>query len=308
MSHSLRHRIEYTLLMTCVLFVNALPSWLALAWGALLGYTGWFLGIRRRVVLVNLHQAFPGNTDAANRRIGARSYANIGRTMVEIARQKKIDSRYIARNITVEGAEHQETLRAEGGIGLSFHYGNWEMMGLLQRYLAGDTSFLVGEQHNELTDGLINRQRAAHGIGLITRDGAMKEIFRLLREKRIVCWLSDQDAGRNGLVVDFFGWPASTPRGAAAFAVKTGCAVFPIALVRERGSRQTLVYGAPVRRPRDMPPDQAELQVTREYTAFLEEMIRRRPDLYWWPHRRWKTTGLYSAGRRASPPAPDPAR
>jgi hypothetical protein len=22
-------------------------------------------------------------------------------------------------------------------------------------------------------------------------------------------------------------------------------------------------------------------------------MIRKRPDLYWWPHRRWKSTGLY---------------
>jgi KDO2-lipid IV(A) lauroyltransferase len=302
LKYSFRHMTEYAVLSTAVFLANLLPLRLALAWGAVHGYAAWFLGVRRGIVLINLRQAFPENTQKANKRIGARSYANIGRTMVEIARQKRIDDRYIARNITVEGVENQNVLRREGGIGLSFHFGNWEMMGLLQRHLVGDTSFLVGEQHNELVDGLLNRHRAAHGIKLITRDGAMKEIFRVLREKRIVSWLSDQDAGKNGIVVDFFGWPASTPRGAAAFAVKTGCAVFPIALVREKGPCQTLVYGAPIRAPKDMPADSAETRVTREYTAFLEEMARRRPDLYWWPHRRWKTTGLYRKPREEKSP------
>jgi len=297
-----RHIVEYSLLRALVFLLGLLPLRAALAMGALLGFKAWFLGIRRRVVMTNLHQAFPGNTAADNRRIGARSYANIGRTMVEIARQRRIDGRFLGRNIVVEGTEALEFLRREGGIGLSFHFGNWEMTGLLMRHLVGDVSFLVGEQHNELVDGYLNGLRASHGIGLITRGGAMKEIFRVIRGKGVMCWLSDQDAGRNGLVVDFLGWPASTPRGAAAFAVKTGCAVVPLLLVRESAERQRLVCGNPILAPRDIPPDQAELQVTRDYTAFLEEWVRRRPDLYWWAHRRWKTTGLYRRNREEKVP------
>jgi KDO2-lipid IV(A) lauroyltransferase len=302
MRHSVKHILEYAMVMACVALASALPWGLALAWGALLGYKAWFLGIRRGVVMANLRQAFPGEDAAALRRIGARSYANAGRTMIEIARQRRIDARFIERNVVVDGPENQQVLKQEGGIGLAFHYGNWELTGILQRYLAGETSFLVGEQHNPLVDGFINRLRAAHGVKLITRDGAMREIFRTLREKQVVCWLSDQDAGRNGLVVDFFGWPASTPRGAAAFSVKTGCAVVPIVLVRERGCRQRLIYGRPIRASKDLPADQAELEVTRQYTAWLEEMIKPRPDLYWWAHRRWKTTGLYRKAREDKRP------
>ncbi|MGB4081744.1 MAG: lysophospholipid acyltransferase family protein, partial [Candidatus Fermentibacter daniensis] len=172
-------------------------------------------------------------------------------------------------------------------------YGNWELLGVLQSYGGVSTRFLVGRQHNALVDGFVNRLRSVHGIGLISRDGAMREIFRTIRDRGVVAWLSDQDAGRAGVIVDFFGMPASTPRGAAAIAVKLGCPVYPTFMIRERGLFHTAVYTEPILPRRDIPAEQAEVELTRLYTSRLEEMIRRRPDLYWWPHRRWKTTGLY---------------
>lgn len=293
MKNSPRHIIEYAALRAAISLLNLLPLRLALMKGAALGRMAWFLGIRRKVSLINLRQAFPEKPAAWHRRTGAASYANAGRFMVEFARQPRLGSAYFEKYISLAGEENRARMAAEGGIGLSFHFGNWEFLGVSFKLAGIDTSFLVGEQHNKMVDKLINDLRASRGIRLVTRDGSMREIFRAIREKRTVCWLSDQDAGRNGILVDFLGRPASTPRGAAAFAVKLGCGVYPIFLVRDRGPRQTVVCSEPIHARKDLPPAEAEVDVTRRYTQCLEEMIRKRPDLYWWPHRRWKSTGLY---------------
>lgn len=296
MRHSARHAAEYALLRTAVLLLDLLPLRLALMKGAALGRIAWLLGIRRKVSMTNIRQAFPDISDREAAGIGARSYANFGRFTVEFARQRRLGRAHLDRYIRVENPEIMKRLGEEGGIGIAFHYGNWELLGVLQSYGGVDTHFLVGRQHNPLVDGFVNRLRSVHGIGLISMDGAMRAIFRTVREKGSVCWLSDQDAGRNGLMVDFFGRQASTPRGAAAFAVKLGCPVYPTFMIREEGPYQTAVYTEPILPRTDLPAGEAELELTREYTRRLEEMIRRRPDLYWWPHRRWKTTGLYQSG------------
>lgn len=295
---TVRHLLEYAALRTAVLLLGLLPLRLALLKGAAAGYAAWILGVRRRVSMTNLELAFPDLSRRERARIGARSYANFGRFTVEFARQRKLGRRHIEKYVRVENPAIMERLGEEGGIGLAFHFGNWELLGVLQSYCGVSTSLLVGRQHNALVDGFVNTLRSVHGIGLISRDGAMRAIFRTIREKGVVGWLSDQDAGRAGVVVDFFGMPASTPRGAAAFAVKLGCPVYPTFMVRERGPYHTAVYTEPILPRKDIPAEQAEIELTQLYTRRLEEMVRRRPDLYWWPHRRWKTTGLYGGARR----------
>lgn len=291
--HSLRHIAEYAALRAVVFALDLMPLRMALCCGAAMGHAAWALGIRRKVSLINLSLAFPEMSGRDRAAIGARSYANFGRFAVEFARQRRLGRSHIEKHVRVENPEIMKRLGEEGGIGLAFHYGNWELLGVLQSYGGVSTRFLVGRQHNALVDGFVNRLRSVHGIGLISRDGAMREIFRTIRDRGVVAWLSDQDAGRAGVIVDFFGMPASTPRGAAAIAVKLGCPVYPTFMIRERGPFHTAVYTEPILPRRDIPAEQAEVELTRLYTSRLEEMIRRRPDLYWWPHRRWKTTGLY---------------
>ncbi|NLP04832.1 hypothetical protein GX411_02625 [Candidatus Fermentibacteria bacterium] len=295
---TLRHILEYAALRSVVFLLGLLPLRAALVFGAALGRLAWMLGTRRRVSLANIRQAFPGIGDREARRIGSRSYASAGRFMVEFARQDRLGVRHLEKFVTVRTPEVLEEFARTGGIGVGFHFGNWELLGMIVRKAGADVSLLVGKQHNSLVDGFINRLRSSHGIGLITRDGAMRGIFRTVKSGGAVCWLSDQDAGRNGVIVDFFGFPASTPRGAAAIAVRTGCPVYPMFLIREKGPRQTAVMFEPILPRTDLPAEEAERILTQEYTLRLEEMVRAYPDHYWWAHRRWKTTGLYSSVRR----------
>ena len=122
----------------------------------------------------------------------------------------------------------------------------------------------------------------------------MKGVVESVRKGGYVCWLSDQDAGESGVVVDFFDYPASTPRGAAVFAVKLNVPIVPAVIVRKGGGPDhELVTGKVLYPDGELSREEAEKRITRSYTAFFEKMIERYPELYWWPHRRWKTTGMY---------------
>lgn len=291
-----RHYVEYAVLRVVVFFVNVIPLKIALVFGRLLGSVAWcILRVRREVVLRNITLAFPELKDRKIRKIALKSYENIGRFVIEFARQNKVNRKYYERFITIQDNEEVERIRREKGgvVGLGFHFGNWELLGVVQAHMGINVSFLVGEQRNMLVNRFMNGLRANHGIKLIGRDAGMRGIISTIREGGVVCWLSDQDAGKSGIIVDFFGFPASTPRGAAAFAVKLGKPIASMYLVRTKGPYHK-VFASPLFFPReDLSREEAEKEITQRYTNYLQDMIKRYPEMYWWPHRRWKTTGLY---------------
>lgn len=290
------HRLQYAAMKLVSALVNAIPLRSALGIGSLLGRICWsVLGVRRDVCRVNIRQAFPGLPSREVDRIGRDSYRNAGRFMVEFARQPGMGRAYSEKYITVEPTEALgEFLETSTGIlAISFHFGNWEYGGIMTGFLKPGTAFLVGEQRNELVDGYINRLRGSHGNTLLTRDAAMRGIIGIARSGGAASWLSDQDAGKSGIVVPFFGYPASTPRGAAAFSVKLGIPIACSFMVRVRGAHQRFVVRAVLHPRTDLPRDEAEKDITERYTKVLEDAVRDNPDHYWWAHRRWKTTGLY---------------
>ncbi len=291
------HKVEYFLTRLTGFFLSIIPLQFALMGGALLGRIAWFLGVRRKVSRINITAAFPDKTPGEVNTIGSASYANNGRFMVEFIRQRRMGKKYFEKYITVEQTDALEKMleHPTGIIGLTFHFGNWEYYGVSNGFLDKDINFLVGKQRNSLVDGYINRLRSSHGAKLLTRDVSMRGIIRISRRGGIVCWLSDQSAGKNGLVVDFFGYPASTPRGAAAFSVKLNMPITCGFMVREKGPYQRFVVKEFLMPNRDLPKHEAEIELTQRYTKVLEEMIKEYPELYWWSHRRWKrTTDLYS--------------
>ncbi len=301
---TLLHRIEYGLSRIVIFFAGLLPIRCALAFGACLGWTAWsILGIRKKIVLQNLHQAFPEMNKRDRWRIGLHSYMNSGRFMMEFARQNRMGEDYISKHVTVQNPEALDALKSiEGAILITGHFGNWELFGIVNRYKLGDVSFLVGRQSNSLVDAYINGMRSIHGIKLYNRKSAVKGILKSMKRGGYVCWLSDQDAGKAGVVIDFFGFPASTPRGAAAFSVKLGVPVVPSVLIRKgKGPDHILVIGEPVYPDRNLKQEEAEREVTQNYTRQFENMIRKNPELYWWAHRRWKTTGMYTCNESKSP-------
>ena len=187
-----------------------------------------------------------------------------------------------------------------GAVLVTGHFGNWELCGAALAVRGIPLDAVARPQANPLTDRLINDARARFGMNVIPMAGATKHSLRALLAGRAVGLVADQDARDRGLFVPFFGRPASTFRGPAVLALRTGAPVFLITAVRD-GDR----YTVRVRRiPVPEAVDEPERELTAAISAALEAAIRERPGQYLWQHRRWKTAapGDGTARGNGSPP------
>jgi KDO2-lipid IV(A) lauroyltransferase len=294
MIRKIKHLIEYVFTVSVILLVRLVPYRLAISVGAFLGHVAYkVIGIRREVTLKNLRDSFGSRySEEELQRIGLDAYRNFGRSVVEYALYDKLSLDRMKEIITEEGFEHFDEVRKEGkgAIWVTGHFGSWELAGAYLAQRGYPVDFLVGEQHNLRVDSLMNRQRQRMGIGIIKMGAAAKGILKSLKNNRFVAMLSDQDAGNDGAIVDFFGRPASTPKGPAAFALKAGSPLLTGFIIRRGKYKHHIVVYPPLNiEPRgDKEKDITDL--TQAYTSKLEEIIREHPDQWFWPHRRWKST------------------
>jgi len=273
-------------------FARMIPYHLALALGSFLGWLAFdVLRIRRKVTLINLKKSLGAERDGLAA-IGRRAYRNFGKSMVEYTLFPSLDKEKIEQMVEFEGAEHwDEALkRGKGAILVTGHFGSWELMGAATSQRGYPVDFLVGEQHNVLVDNLMNDYRRSMGIGIIKMGAAAKGVIRALKSNRFVAMLSDQDAGSDGTVVEFFGRPASTPKGPAAFALKMGAPIVMAFIIRESGRKQKIVIEKAIFGEKTSDKQEDIRNLTQAYTRVLEEYVRKYPDHWFWPHRRWKST------------------
>jgi KDO2-lipid IV(A) lauroyltransferase len=132
---------------------------------------------------------------------------------------------------------------------------------------------------------------------VIERGEAPKAILRALRAGRAAGIVTDQNARRGGIFVDFLGRPASTARGTALFALRTGAPLIvgvarrlPGFPQRYRCTFEAVEFDSTGDMERDV------LKLTRAHTEYLERHVREFPEQYFWQHRRWKTRPMEQEG------------
>lgn len=286
---SVRHSIEHGAVRVAMALAGRLPVRVAHGVGAVLGTVAFdLLRLRRDVSMDNVMRALSlPERDATP--IARRAYQNLGRSLMEFAAFPQLTRAEVRDRVTFEGLEHFDAvLRAgKGAVFVTGHHGNWEMLGAAMAANGLPIDFLVGEQRNARVDAVMNDLRSSHGIGIITRAMSLRKMMQALADNRVICMLADQDARRHGAMVEFLGRPASTVRGPAVFSIRRGSPIVTGFIHRE-GSRHRAIIQPPIYPP-DLPEDEAVRALTQAHADRLAAHIRRYPDEYFWPHRRWKT-------------------
>ncbi len=289
-----RHALEVAGVRVAFAMTRLLPMRLAGAIGAGLGSFAYsVLGVRRDVSRDNIARALG---DAAAKHGGAsaiakRSYANLGRSMMEFVAFARITHDDVRAMVRFEGLEHFDRA-VEGGNGavlFAGHFGNWELLGAGIAAYGYPIHFLVGEQTNHRVDDLMNDLRRKQGIGIISRNVALKKVLRALKSNQFVALLADQDARKGGVFVEFLGRPAASARGPAMFAIKQGCPIVTGHIRRVKGGGHVATLEPPLYADPALDGDEQVRDLTQRFTDQLSSWIRRYPDEYFWAHRRWKT-------------------
>jgi KDO2-lipid IV(A) lauroyltransferase len=264
--------------------------------------SGWLfyhlLPLRRRVILANLHRVY-GDTlsPAAIVRLAQAHYAHVLRLPAEFfpalwtkperrAQRVRIENESVVRDVLAAG---------KGMIVLTGHFGNWEVATVsgIARYpeLSGRIHFLRRNIKPRWLDALVARHFRNAGFGVLGKRNTLDAIVERLETGDAVVFPFDQHArGKDGISVEFFGHPAGTFRSVAVIALTTGAPVVPAATWREPDGSHVLRFEEPLPTFDSDDADEAIRRNTRAYNVALERMILRRPEQWWWSHRRWKAT------------------
>lgn len=200
----------------------------------------------------------------------------------------------------------QECLRlainGRGVIMVTGHYGSFELLAQLLAALGCQMVAIMRPLDNEYLNEFLVKSRRMHGLELLDKKGAMSQSESIIREGRVLGFIGDQDAGRKGCFVDFFGQPASTYKSIGLLAMSTRC---PIVVACARRCGNVARYDFVVQRiihPHEWEDRDDPLRwITQAYTSAIEDFSRVAPEQYLWIHRRWKSKPRARRGRAGSP-------
>lgn len=258
--------------------------------GESVGHLLYRAGIRRDTAIENLRHAFPDRDEKWIRRTARDSYAHLGRELVVTLRLSHTLREELIDRSAITGLDRfaDEFARGRGAILATGHLGNWEVAAAALAARGYDMAVVAQRQSNPLSDQRINEVRRRFGLSPMDRRVAAKQGLRTLRNGGLLGFVADQDARGSGVFVPFFGRPASTHRGPALLALRTGAPLFAASCCRTLDGR----YDCEIRlieTSREGEPEVVVARLTAAFTAFLEQAIRRAPEQYLWQHRRWKT-------------------
>ena len=248
---------------------------------------------RRRIALENLQIAFGDEMSADERaQICRESFRQIGKTAIEFLRFPQLTFENIWEEVTVEGKEHLigALNQGKGAIVFLSHFGNWEFLALVYGALIPDRAKAIAfPLKNRHLNALVSQYRERLSLKLITRRQAVRETLRALKGGYAVGFFADQNAGREGVFVDFFGKPASAVRGPATLALKTGAPLLLSMDIRQSDDRHHVIITPAIDLEISGDLEQDVQTNTAHILKILEAYIRQYPDQWLWTHNRWKT-------------------
>lgn len=299
----LRHRAEYFAirLAGCILAMLSVRQtiWLAETFGWVMTRVLPKKLTRYHIAYDNIAQAFPGEHSPAEiDGIVNRMWIHLFRMLAEMVQFPRKMTRENMREVLVfrnRSAVVQALSTGRPVFLLSGHFGNWESTIAAFGHFGFPLGVIGRELDNPYLHEWIRRSREQTGHKLLLKEGSWDDMTALLQAGGSMGLLCDQDAGKRGVFVDFFGRPASTFKSIALMAIEhKGIIVMgygvrlPDELREGRWSRFEIGC-EDVIDVLDIKSTDEIREITQRYTSALERVIRRSPEQYFWVHRRWKT-------------------
>jgi KDO2-lipid IV(A) lauroyltransferase len=284
--------IEYFLFIKLSFIVRLIGLSLSRRLSYLLAAFFYFIvPIRKKTVKENLQKAFPGYTKSQINKIAFGAYKSFCITLVEILYLPKISKTELksAVNYTQISLIREKYNQGKGIIFLGAHFGNWEYIALtVALHLDLPITVIVKTQRNGLVNDWLDKMRTKWGNKIVPLGISIRQVYKELKEKKIIAMVADQRGPSEGIRINFMGRKASVFSGPALLALKTGAPIiFGVTIRQPDFSYKTAIEVIET----DDLPDEEELRVaelSQRHAAVLERYIKQFPEQWFWMHKRWK--------------------
>ena len=289
----LRHIIEYTLLRPLLTLIDCLSPQAAERLATVLAdiyFTG--AGRRRGITCDNVRLSGIAKNEVEVRRIAKHSFRHFACLVIDSLKSDKVFTSETWRDhveMDVDPATMELMKKpGQGVILISGHLGNWEIAAQIISYIKPVVG-ITRDMNNPYTDKLMKERKPRNNFKLTPKhDADMGRLLTTLKDGHILALLIDQHARKGGMMIDFFGTPASAHTSHAmlhlitripmcfGYCVKTGPMQFKFKALPPITAERTGNRNADVK------------AILEQLTAELESAIRAYPEQYLWAHRRWR--------------------
>ncbi len=282
-----RFGLEMALVHVAFFVITRLPRpvlmGLARGVGTLAFHVAW---TQRRVALANLDLAFGDTKSAAEKRaIAKASYASFFRAILDFAWFSDRSRGRLERWFRFDSS--MDLYRAHSPvIVVTAHFGNWELLGQAGSLFGNPPVSVAATFLNERVNRFITRLRERNGMTIASREGAMRALFRALKDGGRVALIMDQNTrvAEGGVFVKFFGKPVTMSPAASVLAVRTGAPIVPV-FCQAYPDGTYHGYACPLLIPG---VDGDEVALNQRIADVFEAEIRKFPAQWLWMYRRWK--------------------
>jgi KDO2-lipid IV(A) lauroyltransferase len=285
--------LAYFLLRVLVVFLYLFDVETNLNTACFLGRMLWKYYHRgRNRALENLRASYPEKSEQWIWRTGRRSFEHLVMLTIDILFTPRLVKKYNWRDYSrYKNVERAKWLMMEGQglLMVGAHYSNFEIIGYLLGMFGFEVYSIARPLDNKYISKYLYGVRRTAGQRIIDKKGATALMEDLTSKGSTLCFVADQDAGKKGIFVDFFGRKASTYKSIGLLAITKK---MPIVVGYSRRIDNRFFFEMGINRiifPEEWADKDDPLNwVTAEYTKAIEEFVREDPSQYWWLHRRWK--------------------
>jgi KDO2-lipid IV(A) lauroyltransferase len=281
---------------TAIFFAFAIPHSWCEGFGKIFGRIYYLFSKKRRhVAISNLQLAFPQMPDKERNHLARLSFESFGINYVEgikIAKMTPYELKSMVRIAEEDEELYQKLISSDKGtVLLGCHSGSLPML-LAGLSVYGLKLHSITGTGNRYTDAWLKKKASLFGLDLIIRGNSKgySELLSILESHEAVNFFTDMDwSYSKGVFVDFFGKPASSPRGPARIFYRHD--YWPVMVMVERKKSFNYVIHlkefAIDRTSNDK--EQFVINNMQHFTSYFEEKIRKDPADWTWQHPRWKT-------------------
>lgn len=246
---------------------------------------------RLNVVRDNLLRSFPEKSEEDRLAIEEKFYRHLSDVFFETILMATIRPKKIQQKFEfINKAQIEEYTAGQSWIAVMAHYGSWEYTTSWGLHSSHDKVLAAYKPlTNKNLDNLFHRIRARFGVEPVAMNHVLREMISCRGQKKNItlALIADQNphyTSESQVWYDFLGQKTLFFEGADRLARKFS---LPVAFLHvdkfEKGDYKAwfeIIYDG-------KEPIEAD-EITRRYKEKLEEMIRQRPELWMWSHRRWK--------------------
>lgn len=244
---------------------------------------------RTKIVYTNLQNSFPEKSDQERKIIEKKFYRYLCDLILENTKIKSFTEKEIRKRVHIKNPKEilkyfdkgQSVIIANG------HYANWEWgiprLAVLSNYPA---LIIYKPLTNKAFETAFNKARTHLGGTMVPMKQTARKIVEYQDQVHSSVFLIDQTPTKQGsdYFINFLNQPTLVFKGIEKIAKKANYPVVYCHIDRVKRGYYSVEFTTLVENPNET----KENELTLLLNGFLEDIIKRKPELWLWSHKRWK--------------------